>query len=183
MGTPLGKVWRLRMLDGSVGWIERAAAREMECCPDPDARAGAVPAAAAAREEIVRTARLFLGDPYYWGGRSAHNPEADAPPHTGMDCSGLVGLLYRAAGIPLPRDAHEQWMKARAITRDELGPADLIFFSDPKNLKKITHVMFYAGGGQVIEGPGTGEKAREIPLEERLKETGGRKVFYGTYLP
>ncbi|MDO8730781.1 MAG: C40 family peptidase [Candidatus Omnitrophota bacterium] len=125
------------------------------------------------RAGIVEAAREFLGTPYYWGGRS----------HQEVDCSGLTGLAYQANGITIPRDAHEQWMKARAITRKELEPADLLFFSDPKNPKKITHVMLYSGGGQVIEGPGTGKKVWETSLKSRLKEAeaSGRKVYYGTY--
>ncbi len=136
------------------------------------------------REAVVQAAREFIGTPYYWGGRSRYDPTAKTPPHRGVDCSGLTGLAYQANGITIPRDAHEQWMKARAVTRDELGPADLVFFSDPKNWKKITHVMLYAGGGQVIEGPGTGKSVRETDLDSRLKEaeTDGRKVYYGTFL-
>ncbi len=137
------------------------------------------------RKGIVKTAREFLGTPYYWGGRSPRDPRAKTPPHRGVDCSGLTGLAYQMNGVTIPRDAHEQWLKAREIRRDQLKPADLIFLSDPKDPKKITHVMLYAGEGRVIEGPGTGEKVREIALEERLKETGkaGRRVYYGAYLP
>ena len=135
------------------------------------------------RKAIIQTAREFIGTPYYWGGRSFYDPKANPPPHRGVDCSGLTGLAYQMNGVIIPRDAHEQWMKAREIRRDQLKTADLVFLSDPKDPKKITHVMLYAGDGRLIEGPGTGEKVREIPLEERLKETAGRKVSYGTYLP
>ena len=135
------------------------------------------------RKGIVQTAREFIGTPYYWGGRSFYDPKATPPPHRGVDCSGLTGLAYQMNGVAIPRDAHEQWMKAREIRRDQLKPADLVFLSDPKEERKITHVMLYAGDGRIIEGPGTGEKGREISLEERLKELRGRKVYYGTYLP
>ena len=126
----------------------------------------------APREGIAQTARLFLGDPYYWGGRSAFK----------VDCSGLVGLTFQAHDITIPRDAHEQWMKARPISREQLAPGDLVFLSDAKDSQKITHVMLYVGNGRIIEGPGTGEKVREINLDQRLRAAQGRRVAFGSYL-
>ena len=158
---------RVRLLDGSSGWLV-----ENEAAPFP-VRFSNYPLL---RQNLVRTARLFIGDPYYWGGRAAR---------TGLDCSSLTGLAHQANGLRIPRDAQEQWMKARPLNRDQLKPGDLVFLSNPKDPRKITHVMLYAGDGRVIEGPGTGEKVREIEMEPRLKEAekAGRKVFYGTYLP
>ncbi|MBI3332482.1 MAG: C40 family peptidase [Candidatus Omnitrophica bacterium] len=174
-GIPVGDSWKLTMLDGSTGWIARTEAADLAARPAADQ--------APPREGIVRAARLFLGDPYYWGGRSAYEAGAKIPPHTGADCSGLVGLAYRANGWKIPRDAHEQWLKARPISQEELQPADLIFLADPSDPKKVTHVMLYAGQGRAIEGPGTGKPVREIGLEERLKEARGRRAYFGRYLP
>jgi len=135
------------------------------------------------RKEIVQAAREFIGTPYYWGGRSSYDSKANVPPHRGVDCSGLVGLAYQANDVLIPRDAHEQWMKALPINREQLQPGDLVFLSDPKNPQKITHVMLYAGDGRVIEGPGTGKKVREGDLEARVQEAQaeGRRVYFGTY--
>lgn len=136
------------------------------------------------RQGLVRTARLFIGDPYYWGGHSAHLPGAVGPPHTAVDCSGLVGLVYLAGGVSIPRDAQEQQMRAQPIRRDQLKAGDLVFLLlDENKPEKATHVMLYTGQGTVIEGPGTGQTVREISLEERLKEIPSRRLAYGTYLP
>ena len=155
---------RVKLLDGSIGWIKSEAVSQTPI------RSSNYPLL---RQNLVRTARLFLGDPYYWGGRSS----------TAVDCSGFVGLAHQANGIQIPRDAHEQRMKARTLNRDQLKAGDLVFLSDKEDPEKITHVMMYVGDGKVIEGPGTGQAVRETDLEERLKESSGRRVSYGTFLP
>lgn len=170
--------WRqVRLLDDTTGWIRaeelltRSDQNRLENLPE------------LWRAQVVEAARLFLGDPYYWGGRSAHDPEAPAPPHTGPDCSGLTGLAYQMTGAVIPRDAQEQWMNARKITQEELQPGDLVFLFDPADLERVTHVLLYAGNGKTLEGPGTGGAVRESDLNERLKESPSRKTAYGSYLP
>ncbi|MBI1953851.1 MAG: C40 family peptidase [Candidatus Omnitrophica bacterium] len=155
--------WKLRLLTGATGWIQAREAAPLEETADP----------AALRARLVRTARLFIGDPYLWGGRSAR----------AVDCSGLAGLVYQANGLSVPRDAHEQWMKARPIAMESLQAGDLVFLHDPKDIERVSHVMLYAGGGQLIEGPGTGRAVREIGLKERLRLEPDRQASFGSYLP
>jgi len=140
------------------------------------------------RRLIVRNARLFIGDAYYWGGRSPASPSDGV---TGVDCSGLVNLAYRAAGLDIPRDAHEQFLRARPV--GALQPADLVFLSERGDPSRIVHVMLYAGEGEVIEGPGTGTAVRRIRVAERLgwppdrltsgTVVDGQTVSFGAYLP
>ena len=164
--------------EGYPGWLRLSDIARTGVAPR------SIPEQKAGREEILRQARQFLGLPYYWGGRSFPDPSAKEPPHRGVDCSGLTGLAYQNGGREIPRDAHEQWMKAKPLQRDELQPADLVFLSDPKEGRRVTHVMLYAGGGRVIEAPGTGENVRETELDTRLEEARaeGRKIYYGSYL-
>ena len=178
MNPPASQGWlHVKLLEGGTGWIRLDEVTPLDELPkiqrDPQRL----------RSALIETARLFLGDPYYWGGRCTYNSESPTPFHPGIDCSGLVGLAYQANGIEIPRDAHEQWMKARAIPREALDPGDLVFLSDPKDPNKITHVMLYRGEDRVIEAPGTGTRVRDISLEERLKEANGRRAHFGTYLP
>ena len=167
--------WQLViLLDGREGWIhaqQTASLRAMQAMPTESRRTW-----------ILQEARQFLGDPYYWGGRSAHDPDAKEPPHTAVDCSGLVNLCYRAAGLTIPRDAHEQFMRAAPIPLERVQPADLVFLASDKHPDHITHVMLYAGKGRVLEAPGTGGSVREVALEEKLKDAKGRRVVCGTYL-
>jgi gamma-D-glutamyl-L-lysine dipeptidyl-peptidase len=165
----------LLLLDGSIGWIpagDAVSVESLDQLQDDPIRL---------RNQLVETARRFLGDPYYWGGRSIHDPDAPAPPNTGLDCSGLVGLVYQANGMSIPRDAHEQWLNARKIQREQMQPGDLVFLFDPNQPNFVNHVMLYAGNDRVIEGAGTHGSIREIPLNDRLQENQARRTAYGSY--
>ncbi|MDR0786938.1 MAG: C40 family peptidase [Gemmatimonadota bacterium] len=52
----------------------------------------------AVAEKLVSTARVWLGSPYLWGGRTL----------SGVDCSGFVQAIFGTYGIPLPRDSDQQ---------------------------------------------------------------------------
>ena len=176
-----GERWRVELLDGTTVWMGHEAARSLE-----DLRALAP---IERRRAALHSAELLIGDGYYWGGRSPHHP-ADTGV-TGVDCSGLVNLAYRTIGLAIPRDAHEQFLRARAVSA--LQPADLVFLSERGNPKHIVHVMLYAGQGELIEGPGTGMAVRRIALAKRLGQpldwlapgavVDGQTVFFGAYLP
>ena len=173
--------WRVTGPDGSILWMARASARALA-----EARALAP---AERRAQIVRAAASLIGTAYFWGGRSPHDARATTP--TGVDCSGLVNLAYRTVGMELPRDAHEQSLRARRPSG--LQPADLIFLSERGNPRRIVHVMLYAGDGEIIEAPGTGQDVRRISLVKRLGRPltqlapgdviEGQRVAFGTFFP
>lgn len=67
----------------------------------------------------AKTAELFLGTPYLWGGNS----------RAGIDCSGLVQATLLAAGIDCPGDSDMQERIGRAIPSDApLARGDLLFW-------------------------------------------------------
>ncbi len=188
MGTKLtlarakSPMWPLRLIDGRDAWISRGDVRLLkELRRLPVERR---------RQAVVHAAEQFLGDPYFWGGRSPYHTSGTTPV-TGVDCSGLVNLAYRTAGIDIPRDAHEQYVRARKVTT--LQPADLLFLSSPEDPRKIVHVMLYAGDGWLIEGPGTGLAIRRIEVTTRLglsvqnlipgQRIGTQTLWIGSYLP
>jgi len=173
--------------EGYPGWVLRSAIQ-------PVSPRDAAPASATThlplpqqRQAIVRAAEAFIGTPYLWGGRS---PATAGAATTGVDCSGLVNLAYRSVGMQIPRDAHEQWMRATNIERPE--PADLIFLSEKNHPAKIVHVMLDAGDGWLIEAPGTGLTVRRIEAAKRLGRPlrelksgdviDGQTMSFGSYL-
>ena len=71
----------------------------------------------------------FLGAPYLWGGRTPW----------GVDCSGLVQMIFILMGIYLPRDASQQAQEGEDVELLDLcEPGDLVFFDNEQG--KITHV-------------------------------------------
>ena len=115
------------------------------------------------REELVRSARSFLGVPYLWGGTSA-----DA----GFDCSGLTMTVYQLNGFDLPRTSREQFVTGNPVDRSSLEKGDLIFFAEQEG--KVSHVGIYAGGGQFIHAAGKGKRIRIDSLSQ--------DYFHRTYL-
>lgn len=110
----------------------------------------------------VRTAIGYavaqLGKPYVWGGTGP----------SGFDCSGLVMMAYRSAGISLPRTTYEQVYAGQPVyDTGALAPGDLIFTegSDPGPGGAPGHVGMYIGDGLVIDAPYTGRNIELTPLE------------------
>ena len=105
------------------------------------AGAAALPATAA---DVVRTAQLFAGLPYLWGGTSGF----------GFDCSGFTHLVLAMRGITIPRDADAQAGAGTAVARAELQPGDLVFFAS-KGL--VHHVGIYLGKNTMLSSLQTGD--------------------------
>lgn len=81
---------------------------------------------------ILKSARQFDGTPYLLGGDSKK----------GIDCSALVMLSYKNAGITLPRTSVEQSNIGKEIKLSEAQPGDLIFFKfkKSKSSNPVNHV-------------------------------------------
>ena len=120
-----GDWMRVLLPDGRRGWAQRG-----DLLPSG--------AAVADHEDIASTAMKFLGIPYLWGGTTPF----------GLDCSGLVQLVYRLHGHLLPRDADLQYADPglAPIRRAALRAGDLVFFGPEE--RTITHVgiALEAGG-------------------------------------
>ncbi len=189
---PLGLGTRLSFTDEAKGFLGFAMEGGKPAWVAKDAIASMPPKGGVKPAEVVRLARLFLGAVYLWGGRSMPMPWAVGPV-MGIDCSALVSLAFRAAGIDLPRDAHDQCKAASSIEAASLKAADLIFLASAGVDDTVRHVMVHLGGERLIEAAETGDMVRISTFRERLgvslKEiakghgTGPeRKIYFGRIL-
>ncbi len=94
---------------------------------------------------IVNTAMKYLGVPYVYGGTS---PSC-------FDCSGLVYYVYKENGYSITRRASLQWNDGYSVTKAELQPGDLVFFSSNYS-SSIEHVGIYIGNAQFIHASSGG---------------------------
>ncbi len=95
------------------------------------------------RSLLIEYALLYYNTPYLWGGRSPY----------GIDCSGLVQMTYRMAGIDLPRDASQQAACGQNFSFvEEARPGDLAFFGDDAG--GITHVGIWWEQNRIIHASG-----------------------------
>jgi hypothetical protein len=103
---------------------------------------------------VVAEARKYIGTPYVWGGTD---------PKRGLDCSGLVQLVYKNLGYDVPRVSYEQATAGTAVKGGLVNarPGDILAFGSP-----VHHVAIYMGGGKMIEAPRPGLKVREIDVYE-----------------
>jgi len=141
--TGIQGTWtKVELADGRKGFIESSLVQDYEQWKTSRRPTG---------EAISRTAKLFMGVPYLWGGTSGK----------GLDCSGFVKTVYRLNGMELDRDADQQ---AQSGIEVNVGPAfenshtgDLMFFGQKATAEKaerITHVAIYLENRLFIHSSG-----------------------------
>jgi hypothetical protein len=116
----------------------------------PDAQV-VLPVVKATPQNLLTTARRFLpqGDlgpiTYLWGGTAVPK----------LDCSGFVQMVFRLNNVLLPRDADQQYQYSMPAKREDMLPADLIFFG--KRQDHPTHVGIHIGDGVYIHCSPSGD--------------------------
>jgi cell wall-associated NlpC family hydrolase len=102
-------------------------------------------------ENLINTAKHYMGIPYLWGGTSVK----------ALDCSGFTKTVFFMNGMIVPRDASQQVLAGDRVEIDEhyskIKPGDLLFFGSKRadNTDRITHVGIYLGNGSFIHESGT----------------------------
>ncbi|VTR77542.1 C40 family peptidase [Cellulomonas hominis] len=96
-------------------------------------------------QDLVASAKKYLGTPYVWGGESLAEG--------GLDCSGLVQRALADLGVTgVPRVARDQATIGTEVpSLDQALPGDLVVLGGGK------HIGIYVGGGQMIDAPKPGK--------------------------
>ena len=98
-------------------------------------------------QQLVDFAKQYLGKKYVYGGSG---PET-------FDCSGFTMYVYKNFGINLSHSAIAQSKVGTAVSKANLQPGDLVFFTDYETGVGIGHVGIYIGNGDFIHASsGTG---------------------------
>ncbi len=95
-----------------------------------------------AGQEIIRTAKRYLGRRYVWG---AEGPSC-------FDCSGFTQyVMKKSKGVTLPRISRRQAYYGKYVSFRNLRPGDLIFFDTSHSRRGyVNHVGIYIGNGKFI---------------------------------
>ncbi len=114
-------------------------------CTDDTLDAVVIPNAAVGT--AINFAQEQLGKPYLFGGTG---PDS-------FDCSGLVMMAYRAAGIFIERTSEQQWASEPKVPASQVRPGDLVFFAGADGtMTDPGHVALVIGNGKMIEAYATG---------------------------
>jgi len=89
-------------------------------------------AAHSTRNQIVHTAKKYIGKSYQYGGKK---------PSTGFDCSGFTSHVFNDIGINVSGPSHQQAKQGRKKSKRELEIGDLVFFG---NNNRVSHVAIVA---------------------------------------
>jgi gamma-D-glutamyl-L-lysine dipeptidyl-peptidase len=115
------------------GWLPVAVPGRFEpAWAIEDDVAAVPPAAPTDHAEALAWADRLRDVPHVWGGVSAY----------GVDCSGLVHLVWRRFGVIMPRDARDQASVIEQVPLGQERPGDLYFFAQPGG--GVDHVGFVA---------------------------------------
>jgi cell wall-associated NlpC family hydrolase len=100
------------------------------------------------RDQILETAKSYIGVPYLFGGKSKK----------GVDCVGLVNCVLRSLlpgrswlGIP-------EYLKYTRVKLNAMKPGDFVFFN-PYG-KGIGHIGIFIGNNRFIHAPGLKQYVR-----------------------
>ena len=113
-------------------------------------------------------AERYLGVTYVFGGTTP----------SGLDCSGLVYIVYQELGVQLPRMSRDQFKVGEAVELEDLREGDLVFFDTSG--QGVSHVGIYLSDGDFINAASNPGKVMISNLSESYwdkRYLGARRVI------
>ena len=149
--------------------IQKAVQEKKEAAAKAAQKSGSyvTPVASSKGAAIVNEAKKYLGVKYVYGGSTPK----------GFDCSGLVQYVCKSVGISVNRNSASQFSNGKAVNKSDLQPGDLLFFAKGG---RINHVGIYAGNGQMIHAPRTGDVVKFESINSSYRKNGyvgARRVY------
>ena len=138
---------------GYVNEVEALAATDVAAAPGPFGQA------------VVAAAEAWIGTPYAWGGGSYAGPTGSP---VGIDCSGLVMYaVYQASHgtVALPHSSELQAGLGQPVPLSAIRPGDVVALQ-LESPGDYSHVVIYAGDGQVLAAPHSGSVVGVQPLSD-----------------
>ena len=143
--------YQIKLSDGRIGWVSSAYLK----LDAVDTRQQKI-------NTVIASAKSLLGTPYVWGGTS--------PADGGFDCSGFTQYIFGKVGVTLNRLSVDQATQGTAVSRANIQPGDLIFYSLSDD-GRISHVGLYIGNGMMIHSPKTGDVVKTTDITTSFWET------------
>ncbi len=136
---------------GSTGVAAAGGGGKAQCTGNGNGVLASFVAPNAIVSTAVQYAEAQLGKPYLFGGTG---PAA-------FDCSGLVMMAYRAAGVDIARTSQAQWTSLPHVPANKVQDGDLVFFAGSDGTPTAPgHVGLVVGKNLMIEAYATGFPVR-----------------------
>ncbi|KKO55508.1 C40 family peptidase [Paenibacillus sp. DMB20] len=95
-------------------------------------------------QQVVKFGKKYMGTPYDFGASTSTTRV--------FDCSSFMKHIFKKYGVNLPRTSAAQSKVGVAVSKANLRPGDMVFFSSGSraNGRNVTHVAIYAGDGKIL---------------------------------
>lgn len=115
-------------------------------------------------DQLIQTAKTFIGSPYSWGGTSPQ----------GFDCSGFIQFVFEKHERTIPRTVSDIWNFSSPVEKPSIG--DLVFFETYK--AGPSHLGIYIGNNEFIHaGLSNGVEIANIEQEYwRVRYLGAKRI-------
>lgn len=126
-----GNFYKIKV-NGTLGWV-RMNTGNLDISIDGNALS--------THKKIANLAKMQVGKSYVWG---ATGPNS-------FDCSGLVKYCYNTYGITsIPRVSRDQYSQSTKVSKSNLKPGYLLFFSSAQGGSSVSHVGIYIGDNKMV---------------------------------